>query len=151
MKSATRHTLLVVGMLGLWASAFAAGHDPGRDDKRMGMGMDTDGDGKVSAAEHAAGAKQRFTRLDADGDGFVTAAEMDTMHEARGGGPGPGMAGSAADRIKMMDTDGDGKLSAAEHAAGAEKMFRRNDSNGDGTVDAAEMKAAHPDHHGMRK
>jgi hypothetical protein len=39
--------------------------------------MDTNGDGKISRAEHAAGAKQMFAQCDANRDGIVTAAEMD--------------------------------------------------------------------------
>jgi Ca2+-binding EF-hand superfamily protein len=39
--------------------------------------IDQDGDGKVTAAEHAAGASAMFSRLDADGDGYVTAGELE--------------------------------------------------------------------------
>lgn len=138
MKSATRHTLLIAGLLGLWASAFAAGHDPGKGDK-LKM-MDTDGNGQVSGAEHAAGAQKMFTGMDSNKDGFVTAAEMDAAHHGK-----PPMQGemTSAGKIKTLDTDGDGKLSAAEHAAGSQKMFSASDANGDGSVDAAEMQAAH--------
>ena len=38
--------------------------------------MDTNNDGKLSAAEHAAGAKQMFGKMDKDGDGTLTAQEM---------------------------------------------------------------------------
>jgi Ca2+-binding EF-hand superfamily protein len=38
--------------------------------------MDTNNDGKLSAAEHSAGAKQMFSQMDADGDGALTAQEM---------------------------------------------------------------------------
>ncbi len=31
--------------------------------------MDTNGDGKITAAEHADGAKQMYTKMDADKDG----------------------------------------------------------------------------------
>src|SRR4029453_2666323 len=43
--------------------------------------MDTDGDGSISAAEHAAGAKQMFAKMDADGDGIVTAKEKDAAQK----------------------------------------------------------------------
>jgi Ca2+-binding EF-hand superfamily protein len=38
--------------------------------------MDTNSDGKLSAAEHSAGAKQMFSKMDADRDGQLTAQEM---------------------------------------------------------------------------
>jgi Ca2+-binding EF-hand superfamily protein len=38
--------------------------------------MDTNSDGKLSAAEHASGAKQMFSKMDADRDGQLTAQEM---------------------------------------------------------------------------
>jgi Ca2+-binding EF-hand superfamily protein len=38
--------------------------------------MDTNNDGKLSEAEHAAGAKKRFSKMDTDGDGSLTAQEL---------------------------------------------------------------------------
>lgn len=137
MKNATRHTMLFLGLVGLWASAFAAGHDPAKDKAAK---MDSNGDGQVSASEHEAGAASMFTQMDADHDGYVTAAEMDT---ARAGKPGTGKAMSSADKIKKVDSDGDGRLSAAEHAAGSKKMFADTDSNHDGNLSGTEMQAAH--------
>ena len=43
--------------------------------------VDQDGDGKLSAAEHAAGAESMFTKMDQDTDGFLTAAEIDAGHK----------------------------------------------------------------------
>jgi len=106
--------------------------------------MDTDGDGAVSSAEHAAGAQKMFTKMDANHDGAVTAAEMDAAWAAKGkGDKAAKMKMSSADKIKEIDTDGDGKLSAAEHAAGSQKMFAAMDANGDGKVTEAEMQAGH--------
>jgi Ca2+-binding EF-hand superfamily protein len=42
--------------------------------------MDTNGDGKLSAAEHAAGAKQMFSKMDKDADGTLTAQELREGH-----------------------------------------------------------------------
>lgn len=124
------------GFLAMSLSALAGNdlHDPMKT-------MDTNGDGMVSAAEHAAGAKAMFTKLDTDGDGQVTAAEMDAAHKGMAGGKGMHEM-SSAEKIKAIDTDGDGRLSAAEHAAGSEAMFAKGDANHDGSLDAAEMQAA---------
>ncbi len=54
-------------------------HDP----KGPGMAMmDANNDGKVTAAEHAAGAKAMFKRIDANHDGFVSRAEFDAGMKA---------------------------------------------------------------------
>src|SRR5215470_10915127 len=66
-------------VIGLAApSAVFAGGDKGGAEWKM---MDTNGDGKISAEEHAAGAKKMFEMMDANHDGKVTAAEMDAAHE----------------------------------------------------------------------
>jgi len=52
-----------------------AGHMKSSADKIATM--DTDGDGKLSAAEHDAGAARMFGEIDTDKDGNVTQAEMD--------------------------------------------------------------------------
>jgi len=43
--------------------------------------VDTNGDGQVSAQEHAAAAAKRFAKMDANGDGMVTKEEMKAMHK----------------------------------------------------------------------
>jgi Ca2+-binding EF-hand superfamily protein len=44
--------------------------------------VDTDGDGVLTASEHAAGAASMFLMMDADRDGAVTEAEMQKAHAA---------------------------------------------------------------------
>ncbi|MET0555733.1 MAG: hypothetical protein ABW221_22025 [Vicinamibacteria bacterium] len=44
--------------------------------------VDGDGDGALTAAEHAAGSRAMFERMDVDRDGFVTAAELAAGHAA---------------------------------------------------------------------
>ena len=76
--------------LGMGSVAFAhGGFGPGKHFERL----DTDGDGKVTKAEHARAAEERFTRMDANKDGVLTADEL--MHgrgprgeHGRGHGPG---------------------------------------------------------------
>ena len=38
--------------------------------------LDTDGDGALSATEHAAGAREKMTKVDTDGDGNISQAEF---------------------------------------------------------------------------
>src|SRR4029453_276104 len=67
----------VVGGFALATGAYAGGGS-GQAEVKM---MDTDGDGSISAAEHAAGAKQMFQKMDAGGGGIGTAKEMDAAHK----------------------------------------------------------------------
>ena len=141
-------TIRLLPLLGLVAlAAPLAAHD-------MFKTMDANHDGKISAEEHAAGAKAMFDKMDADHDGKITAAECDAGHakmeaEEKGekGEKGEHHMGmhrmSGADMVKQLDTDGDGTVSASEHADWAAKMFAKADTNHDGSVTAAEMKAAH--------
>lgn len=45
--------------------------------------MDTNGDGAISAEEHAAGAAKRFSKMDANDDGKVTRDEMKNRWKER--------------------------------------------------------------------
>jgi len=55
--------------------------------------VDTDHDGVLTAAEHAAGSKSMFEKMDTDHDGFLTKAELQAGHaklmdkSATGGAP----------------------------------------------------------------
>ena len=102
--------------------------------------MDTNGDGKISADEHAAGASKMFKNMDADKDSTVTAAEMDKASAAKGKS---GQQISSAEKIRTIDTNGDGKLSADEHAAGSHAMFEKMDTDHDSLVTADELQAGH--------
>lgn len=102
--------------------------------------MDTNSDGKVTRAEHAAAAKKMFAQCDADKDGVVTVAEMDASLAAQGRKP-PADEKNSAEKIKVIDQNGDGKLTAAEHEAGTETMFAKTDTNHDGSLTPEEMSA----------
>jgi Ca2+-binding EF-hand superfamily protein len=56
-------------------SGKAMGHEMTSADKIKTM--DTDGDGKMSAAEHDAGAASMFTKMDVDANGSISRAEME--------------------------------------------------------------------------
>lgn len=107
------------------------------DHGEMMKTMDSNGDGAISADEHAAGAKAMFDRMDANKDGTVTAEEMENAH------PRGDKEMSAPDKIKAIDTNGDGQLSAAEHAAGSAAMFDKMDTDHNGSLSTAEWKAGH--------
>jgi hypothetical protein len=130
----------VLGVSALLVSQVASAHKA--DGEQMFQKMDTDGDGKISAAEHAAGAESMFDKMDANKDGKVTAAEMDAAHEHIAGKTAkPHM--SSADKIRVVDTNGDGVLSREEHVAGAKMMFDRMDTDKDGFLSKAEFDAGH--------
>ncbi|HEY0585270.1 MAG TPA: hypothetical protein VGD52_03985 [Pseudoduganella sp.] len=128
---------LIAGVL-LSAQAIA-----GPEVDREFTAMDTDHDGKVSAAEHAAGAKMMFGKMDANHDDKVTAAEMTGAHHAVTGQAPRKSDMPAADKIKAVDSDGDGVLTADEHAKGSTAMFAKMDADKDGFLNKQEMAAGH--------
>lgn len=106
-----------------------AGQDSGKHFKMM----DANGDGKISRAEHTAGAKQMFVQCDANKDGTVTAAEMSASMTAQGEKSGKHDK-TPVEKIQMIDQNGDGQLTAAEHETGTEKIFDKMDKNSDGML-----------------
>ena len=105
--------------------------------------FDTNKDGTISSAEHAAGAREMFAKMDADGDGNVTVAEMNASHEHAKPDESGGPKMTSADKIKTIDSDRDGAITATEHEAGSREMFEKMDADGDGKLTAAEMQAGH--------
>ncbi len=125
--------------------------------------MDTDGDGSVSATEHAASAKKMFGKMDTDRDGIVTANEMDSAHKDMPAGrttsratdsgripqADPSARSSDASgkpmksKMSAMDADSDGTITAAEHEAGAKRMFDKMDKDDNSRLSAAELQAGH--------
>jgi Ca2+-binding EF-hand superfamily protein len=133
-----RNSLALACTIALLASPVAfAGNDAEKQFKKM----DTNSDGQISRAEHAAGAKLMFTQCDANKDNAVTAAEMDAAVVAHGEKPAKHDK-SSAEKIKMIDQNGDGQLTTAEHTAGSEQMFGKMDTNADGTLSKEECDAA---------
>jgi len=76
--------------------------------------MDTNKDGMISAAEHAAGARQVFR-------------DMDAAHRSMSGDIlAPAM--SSAEKVRTIDADHDGVITAAEYEAGSQECSRRRTS-----------------------
>ena len=154
-------SILLACGLALIALPCAFADHMGEHSDAMFKAMDTNGDGKVSRAEHAAGAVKMFTDADTNHDGMLTLAEMKAAH-AKMKTDKPARAGSASmndksttgdkamkddmsaeEMFKMCDTNGDGQVSQAEHAAHADAMFTKMDTDGDGFLSASEFSAGH--------
>lgn len=82
MKKILMLTAAVFALQAVPALAQDAPSKEARGD-RMFEKLDTDGDGKISEAEHLAHAKERFKAMDANGDGFVTKEEGKAHYEAK--------------------------------------------------------------------
>ena len=86
------------------------GHRGQRDGGFM-RGMDTDNDGRISAAEYQA----NFTRLDVNKDGYIDQADRQARAEQR-----------RAEWFAKADTNKDGKLSPAELEAARKDGHREH-------------------------
>lgn len=134
--------ILICGGFSLASTAIAARSEPSSAGAEFTQ-MDSNNDQRVSADEHAAGAKRMFETMDANKDDKVTAAEMQAAHQRVTGRKARSSDMSAADKIKVVDTDGDGVLTAEEHRAGSRAMFERMDTNRDGFLSSDELAAGH--------
>ncbi|MDJ0278513.1 EF-hand domain-containing protein [Sphingomonas sp. 2R-10] len=101
-------------------------------------------DGVLTREETLARADKRFDALDTDRDGKISAAERAAMPQrprgsADGATPMPGRR--MGDRmLERADADRDGVITRDEFRAVAARAFDRQDANRDGRVDAAERK-----------
>ena len=139
-------TLLAISLcagLTMTSSAFAA--DAVNDHVAATIkAMDTNHDGMVSAAEHAAYAKTQFDAMDVNHDGQVTVAEMGAARMAKLKiKTAVALIPASATIIKPMDSNSDGMVSAEEHATAAEKDFNTMDAKHDGQLSADEMRVGY--------
>lgn len=138
-----RFSTLMLGVLtvaGILAAPAARAIDS--FDKQFRM-MDANKDGKVSAREHAAGARKMFVTMDSNKNGKVTATEMASASKRITGQKASGSDLSAEEKIKVVDSNGDGVLTAAEHAAASRAMFATMDTDLDGFLSKDELAAGH--------
>jgi EF hand len=119
-----------------------AGDGPDCQQKMTRLDVEGNGDGQITAAEHAAGADKRFEMMDANKDGKITAAEIDASHGAESAAWANHRM-SSADKIKKLDSNNDAALTRDEYADGSQKMFKKLDVDGDGNLTAAEMRPNH--------
>jgi Ca2+-binding EF-hand superfamily protein len=103
---------------------------------------DTNGDGKLSPKEYAAGAKQTLDDMDANNDGKVTVAEMKAAEAWAGEKTGAGQM-SAAEKIRAMDRNGDGAVGEVERPSAVTRMFEALDTDADGFASKAELAAGY--------
>jgi hypothetical protein len=83
-------------------------------------GLDSDGDGAVSAAEYDAFMGRAFTTLDKNGDGYVTVVE--------------GTAVISPEQFAAANANGDDGLSQQEFMAAVNADFQKADLDGDGAL-----------------
>ena len=146
-------TLWALATAGLAGVALAEGM-PGMKGEMDGMdpaalfaSLDTDGDGKLTAAELEAAHQARFAAADADKDGFLSADELAQMQLTE---MAEMLAARSARMIERMDGNGDGLLAPDEMAMGPEpaKMIEHLDSDNDGAVSLEEAEEMAKGHHG---
>lgn len=96
-------------------------------------------DGVMTRAEALARADKRFDKLDTDRDGKISAAERNAMtaRPAQGDDATPGRGGGGR-MLERADANKDGVVTRDEYRAVASAMFDRQDANKDGRIDAAE-------------
>jgi hypothetical protein len=138
MKLTQTHSGILACGLSLFVLPIAFANDP---EKKLDK-LDTNRDGQISRAEHAAGAQRMFSEMDTSRDGVVTATEMDASIHAKHGDKNRDEM-SAREKIRMIDQNSDGRLTAAEHSTGSDQMFDKMDTNKDGPLTKDELEAGH--------
>lgn len=93
--------------------------------------LDTNKDGKVSAAEIAAEEKRLFAAADVNGDGKLS------VEEFRRRGQWFVRMGTSS-FFDMLDANGDGQITAEELTGPSARWFKRHDTDKNGTMDADE-------------
>jgi Ca2+-binding EF-hand superfamily protein len=129
----------VAGFLCVSASLLHPGsvlsQGPGNQSRMALQALDTDRDGKLSAAEIKA-ASQALVSLDRNQDGQLTSDELQPRPENAGASPD-----DLSKQLLAFDKNGDGVLTPAELPARMQSMFTRGDINHDGKLTQDEIRA----------
>ena len=96
------------------------------------------GDGGITAANHAATASKRFEMMDTNNDGKISAAEISASHGAESI-VWANHPESNAEKIRSLDTNRDGVLTVSEYTSGSQRMFEELDVDGNGVLTPSEM------------
>jgi hypothetical protein len=96
------------------------------------------GDGGITSARHAATASKRFEMMDTNKDGKISAAEINASHGAESI-VWANHPASAADKIRSLDSNRDGVLTPLEYTNGSQRMFEQMDVDGNGVLTPSEM------------
>jgi Ca2+-binding EF-hand superfamily protein len=100
--------------------------------------FDVEGNGHLTASAHKASAAKRFELMDTDRDGKVTAAEIGGSRGAESIA-WAGKMSSAKEKLAELDTNRDGTLTVKEYADSSQKVFNNLDVDGNGVLSDSEM------------
>lgn len=135
--------MLSIQKLALCALVFSVGSAFANDKETHFKEIDSNGDGKISAAEFDAAGMKKFTEADANKDGSLTKGELAGFMIDEHGKSGRKAEKKADKKISKLDANGDGTLTQQEFTDGHKKWFTDMDKNSDGNVDMSEMEKAH--------
>lgn len=123
---------LLAGLVTLITPALAAEPAPARQPALLAA-ADSDGDGRVTAAELHAERERQVARFDTDRDGRLSPAEYEAW-----------WLSAARPRLERLfradDRDQDGSVALEELVARANELLRRRDRDGDGALTAEELR-----------
>lgn len=147
MKSEMKFVTVAAMVLAMGANtAIAQGGGRGMAD-RFEM-VDTDGDGRLSAAEAQEWRESVFSAMDADGDGQLTREEFMAVQMGPGADPeqrGPRFEEKQAEKdaaFTEMDQNADGFVTREQFLEAGAGNFAAADADGDGYVTMPEFIAA---------
>lgn len=156
-RKALISAVALVAVFGSATASFAHGGKGGRM-AASGMTpdfatLDANSDGKITQAEIDALKATRFAAMDTDGNGKISAEEFAAGRKAKSEERAEKFEERKAKMIEKMieklDTDEDGEISADEmDAMGKTSMIERLDTDGDGTISEEEFEKISKRGHG---